>query len=136
VSPKRTPGVYHLVLRLRRARTIQVGRLGRFSFEAGFYVYTGSAMGGLEARVARHPRGAKKLWWHIDYLLREAELVEVAAVPTSETVECERNRWVLSLSGASVPVKGFGASDCRCRTHLAHFGERPPRLERWGESAV
>lgn len=126
----RTPGVYHLVLRLRQPRTIQVGRLGRFGFPAGYYVYTGSAMGGLEARLARHRRRAKTLWWHIDYLLRQAELVDVVAVPTNQKVECERNRWVLSLPGADVPVKGFGASDCRCRAHIVHFGERPPRLER------
>ena len=111
------------MLRLRRARTIQVGRLGRFEFEAGYYVYTGSAMGGLEARLARHQRQRKKLWWHIDYLLRQAELVDVAAVPTSRRVECERNRWVLSLPGADIPVKGFGSSDCNCVTHLVRLGE-------------
>lgn len=123
MTGRRTPGVYHLVLRLRRARTIQVGRLGRFGFDAGYYVYTGSAMGGLEARIARHRRRRKKLWWHIDYLLRQAELVDVVAVPTSGRIECELNRRVLSLPGAAVPVKGFGASDCSCVTHLVRFGQ-------------
>ena len=111
------------MLRLRRARTIQVGRLGRFEFGAGYYVYTGSAMGGLEARLARHRRQRKKLWWHIDYLLRQAELVDVVAVPTQRREECERNRWVLSLPGADIPVKGFGSSDCNCVTHLVRLGE-------------
>ncbi|MDH4179400.1 MAG: GIY-YIG nuclease family protein [Armatimonadota bacterium] len=125
MTGRRRPGVYHLVLRLRRARTIQVGRLGRFEFGAGYYVYTGSAMGGLEARIERHRRQRKKLWWHIDYLLRQAELVDVVAVPTSRRVECERNRWVLSLPGACVAAKGFGASDCNCVTHLVRLGEGP-----------
>jgi len=111
------------VLRLRRARTIQVGRLGRFEFGAGYYVYTGSAMGGLEARLARHRRQRKKLWWHIDYLLRQAELVDVVAVPTRRRIECDRNRRLLSLPGAEVPVKGFGSSDCNCVTHLVRLGE-------------
>jgi len=123
VTGRRTPGVYHLVLRLRRARTIQVGRLGRFEFGAGYYVYTGSAMSGLEARLARHRRQRKKLWWHIDYLLRQAELVDVVAVPTQRREECERNRWVLSLPGAGVVAPGFGASDCNCVTHLVRLGE-------------
>lgn len=120
---QRTPGVYHLVLRLRRARTIQVGRLGRFEFGAGYYVYTGSAMGGLEARLARHRRQRKRLWWHIDYLLRQAELVEVVAVPTQRRIECDCNRRLLSLPGADVPAPGFGASDCNCATHLVRLGE-------------
>ena len=111
------------MLRLRRARTIQVGRLGRFEFGAGYYVYTGSAMGGLEARLARHRRQRKKLWWHIDYLLRQAELVDVVAVPTRRRIECDRNRRLLSLPGAEVPVKGFGSSDCNCVTHLVRLGE-------------
>ncbi|HUU55189.1 MAG TPA: GIY-YIG nuclease family protein [Armatimonadota bacterium] len=128
MTERRTPGVYHLVLRLRRARTIEVGRLGRFEFGAGYYVYTGSAMGGLEARLARHRRQRKKLWWHIDYLLRQAELVDVVAVPTQRREECERNRWVLSLPGAGVVAPGFGASDCRCASHLAYFGGRRPEL--------
>jgi Uri superfamily endonuclease len=111
------------VLRLRRARTIRVGRLGRFEFGAGYYVYTGSAMGGLEARIARHRRQRKKLWWHIDYLLRQAELVDVVAIPTQRKIECDRNRRLLSLPGAGVLAKGFGSSDCNCVTHLVRLGE-------------
>ena len=85
-------------------------------------------MGGLEARLARHRRRRKKLWWHIDYLLRQAELVDVVAIPTSRRVECERNRSVLSLPGAGVVAAGFGASDCNCVTHLARLGEGRPTV--------
>ena len=123
MTGRRTPGIYHLVLRLRRARTIQVGRLGRFEFGAGYYVYTGSAMGGLEARLARHRRQQKTLWWHIDYLLRQAELVDVVAIPTQRKIECGRSRRLLSLPGAAVVAPGFGASDCNCVTHLVRLGE-------------
>ena len=52
------------------------------------------------------------------------EIVEVVEIRTRRKVECERNRRVLALPGAEV-VKGFGASDCRCVAHLAHFAERP-----------
>ena len=45
-------GAYLLILRLRRRRSVTVGKLGRFRFEAGYYVYIGSAMANLSARVA------------------------------------------------------------------------------------
>ena len=82
-------------------------------------------MGGLEARLARHRRQRKKLWWHIDYLLRQAELVDVVAIPTQRRIECGRNRCLLSLPGADVVAPGFGASDCNCVTHLVRLGEGP-----------
>ena len=126
MTAKRTPGVYHLVLQLPRSTRIRVGRLGLQPFGAGYYVYTGSAMNGLEARVARHRRRGKRLRWHIDYLLQKAEMAEVVLIPTRRRMECARNRVVLSLPGASIPVAGFGSSDCRCRSHLAYFGEAQP----------
>lgn len=123
-----TPGIYHLVLRLTRPASLQVGRLGRFDFPAGYYVYTGSARMGLEARIARHRRGRKRMRWHIDYLLRVAELVEVVAVPATARIECVRNGEVLSLPGASVLAPRFGASDCGCAAHLAYFARTRPNV--------
>ena len=120
-----TPGIYHLLLHLPKLAHIRVGRLGVCTFPRGWYVYTGSAMNGLEARVARHRRRRKKGHWHSDYLLRHAEIVEVVTVRTRRRIECARSRRVLSLPGAQVVVKGFGASDCRCEAHLVHFPERP-----------
>jgi Uri superfamily endonuclease len=120
-----TPGVYHLVVRLRTSRTLQIGRLGRFRFPAGYCIYTGSARNGLEHRLARHRCTQKKLHWHIDYLLRAAQLVDVVAFPTRTRAECARNRRLLSLPGAAVPVTGFGSSDCRCAAHLVYFSGRP-----------
>jgi len=94
-----------------------------FALPAGLYVYTGSASRGLDARIARHMRKEKKLRWHIDYLLRQAEIVEVRRVETEERIECEMNRQVLARPGASVVVPGFGSSDCRCPSHLVYLGE-------------
>lgn len=120
----RTPGVYHLIIRLERRTVIRVGRLGRVEFPEGWYVYTGSARGGMEARVARHRRRRKPLRWHIDYLLRRARVVEVVAIPTQERIECARNQAVLALPGARVAAPRFGSSDCRCAAHLVYF-DRP-----------
>lgn len=129
MSASHIPGIYHLILHLDQQATIRVGRLGRFTFPPGCYIYTGSAMGGLEARVARHLRQRKTLRWHIDYLLRKARVVQVVAIPTRERIECARNHAVLSLPGASVIAPRFGASDCRCAAHLAYF--RKPPVAEW-----
>jgi Uri superfamily endonuclease len=125
VSRRLTPGIYHLLLRLREPASLRVGRLGRFTFPAGWYVYTGSAMNGLEARLARHRRRRKRLRWHIDYFLRVAEIADVVAVPTPRKVECARSRRLLSLPAARTIAPGFGSSDCRCPSHLVYFRSRP-----------
>lgn len=123
-----TKGAYQLHLRLDKSVRVRVGKLGTFLFPAGRYVYTGSALSGLENRLARHFRKQKKLHWHIDYLLRHAQIEGVSVVRTEERVECELNRQVLNLPNASVVAKGFGSSDCHCPTHLVYLGN--------GESSV
>ena len=128
MSQEHTAGVYHLILRLPEARALRIGRLGRFTFPAGCYVYTGSAMNGLERRLHRHRRHCKRLWWHIDHLLRAAELEGTVVIPTRRKIECGCNRQVLALPGAEVIAPGFGSSDCRCRTHLVYFAQRPESL--------
>jgi len=52
-------------------------------------------------------------------------LVDVVACPTRTRAECARNRRILSLPGAEVPVAGFGSSDCRCAAHLVYFSDHP-----------
>lgn len=121
-----SPGVYHLVLHLPIPTALRVGKLGTFRFPAGYYVYTGSAMGGLRARLGRHRRQGKKLWWHIDYLLTRAQIVEVVEVPTRRRVECDRNQRVFGMAGACQAAPGFGASDCGCGSHLAYLGGKRP----------
>ncbi len=114
-------GAYQLLIEIKKDVKINIGALGRLSFEKGFYVYTGSAMKGLEARVARHRRKDKKLRWHIDYLLnhRSAKIIDVKLFRSNDRRECSLNQQVIGLSGSEVPVAGFGSSDCRiCPAHL------------------
>lgn len=118
-------GLYQLVVRLPRARAITVGHLGRFLFPAGYYVYTGSARRGLEARVARHTRRRKRMRWHIDYLLRHGAVIEVKRYGIGGLSECELSRRVEELPGSGVVAPGFGSSDCGCATHLIHFRRNP-----------
>src|SRR5438132_1599052 len=118
------PGVYQLHLYLSKPARVKVGRLGVFLFPAGRYVYTGSALGGLAKRLARHQRREKALHWHIDYLLRHAAIERIETLPTTERLECTLNARSLEQPGAQVVVKGFGSSDCGCPAHLVYLGER------------
>jgi Uri superfamily endonuclease len=139
-------GHYALLLRLTAPVHLQIGALGSFTFPAGWYVYTGSALRNLQARLQRHFRPEKKLRWHIDYLTShkachtigavvvpaadpddeiepEALTVGGASVPAREHAEeCAVNRLVIATLGAVHPCRGFGASDCRarCRSHLCY----------------
>ena len=49
-------GAYILLLHLKRRRRVRVGELGVFTFPKGHYLYVGSAMRNLTARIARHER--------------------------------------------------------------------------------
>lgn len=125
----RGPGSYQLVIRLRARRQIAVGALGEFLFPAGTYVYTGSALTGLRARVSRHLGEHKTCYWHIDYLLADprVRLMTVFLFPGKRRRECALNRRVQSLPEARVIVPRFGCGDCRrgCPSHLFHFSDPP-----------
>ncbi len=110
---------YQLLIRIDRDIRIRIGALGKQDFPAGNYVYTGSARRNLVSRIRRHLSRDKRLRWHIDYLLADPH-VHVTGVVTSTRKECD---WNHSVKG-SVPVPGFGASDCRsgCGAHLRYSG--------------
>jgi Uri superfamily endonuclease len=128
-------GLYHLVLRMREPRRLRVGSLGWHNFPAGFYVYTGSARRGLVSRVRRHHRREKVNHWHIDWLTRVARIEEIWLDFDLRRSECRNHGRVLNLPGARTPVPGFGSSDCRCPSHLAHFVKKPTLkrkgMEQW-----
>ncbi len=112
---------YQLVIRLSVAGTTTIGRLGRFTFPAGIYLYTGSSRRWLAARLARHLRREKRHHWHIDYFL-DLEAAAVTAIRLYREPECEVNRRTAGL----IVVPGFGAGDCRCGcgSHLKYTASR------------
>lgn len=123
-------GTYALILRLISGRTIPVGKLGTFDFPAGYYIYVGSAFGpgGLAGRLGRHlvplkPGSAPH--WHIDYLRRSAPIVEIWFAEHATPREHDWAKLVGDSSGCTLPASRFGASDCRCRSHLFHFVQPP-----------
>ena len=119
------PGCYSLVIRIGRANTLRVGMLGPAFFAKGIYVYTGSAMNGVAARLRHHLSDKKSLRWHIDHLLAlpEARIQRLIVYPPGRNQECRQNRRIGAHPEAVVPLKKFGASDCKsgCTAHLFYF---------------
>lgn len=113
------PTTYQLMIEVAAPVRIAIGRLGSYDFPAGRYVYTGSAKGGVDARLRRHLRRDKRLHWHVDYLLA-APGVSVVATHRSAAGECALNQ----RTAGRILVPGFGASDCRagCGRHLKWQG--------------
>ncbi|MDZ7747533.1 MAG: GIY-YIG nuclease family protein [Halofilum sp. (in: g-proteobacteria)] len=126
MQPAGTAVTYQLFIHLRRACRVAPGALGRWRLPPGWYVYTGSARAGLDARLRRHLKRDKTRRWHVDWLLARAE-ARVCWVRLHAEAECAVNR----ATGGAVPVPGFGASDCRagCGSHLRYLGAaRPPAV--------
>ncbi|MGA7799988.1 MAG: GIY-YIG nuclease family protein, partial [Gammaproteobacteria bacterium] len=122
-----TAGTYVLVLRADRCAALPVGRLGTLQVRRGYYLYVGSALGpgGLRARLGHHLRHAARPRWHIDYLRGMLAVREI-------WYTCDPRRWesawaqvLAGLPGMSVPLAGFGASDCPGENHLFHSPRRP-----------
>lgn len=117
-------GSYFLVIRLKADKIIHT-KAREFPLKAGYYVYVGSAMNSLEKRVARHFSKEKKLHWHIDYLLKEAELLRAYIIPSEERLE---ERLSLEVSKFGEPVEGFGAGDVSVSTNLYRFNQEPDNV--------
>lgn len=115
-------GSYVLVLTLKRSRTLTIGRLGEVKLPAGEYAYAGSAFGsgGLRARLGRHLRGDGAKHWHIDTVRAVAEVRGCFYTVSDTRLECAWSQALAATLGATIPVQGFGASDCRagCAAHL------------------
>ena len=120
-------GTYVLVLHLAQPARLRIGKLGRFDFPAGWYLYVGSARGpgGLAARVGRHLRSSPKPHWHIDYLRRAASVEEVWWQAGKARRECAWSQAIGARPGAEIIAPGFGASDCECETHLWQVKRKP-----------
>jgi Uri superfamily endonuclease len=126
----REAGVYVLVIEVPAACVVDVGRLGRSTFPAGWYLYVGSALGGLAGRVERHLRAEKRTHWHVDYLLAHAMVREVwyragGQPEQAGRAECAVAAALAALPGARRLPTRFGASDCRCAGHLVRLPARP-----------
>lgn len=80
------------------------------------------------------PRGEKRLFWHVDSLLEAAtvRLTHVLAIRSRARLEQDLAGLVAGQIWASLPVRGFGASDVPGGTHL--FAAAP--MEGWWQALV
>ena len=123
-------GTYALLLSSRVDSPIRIGRLGNLRLRPGFYVYIGSAHGpgGLRARLGHHLKLTSRPHWHLDYLRAHANPEEAWYCYDPRPWEHTWAKCIATQRGASIPLAGFGASDCGCESHLFFFANRPSRI--------
>ncbi len=124
------PGTYVLAMTLARRTEIVIGALGPTAFEPGGYLYVGSALGpgGLAARLRRHLRSADSAHWHLDYLRRATRPTLVWLAESEQRLECAWSRRLGRAVGLLPGPPRFGASDCRCGTHLYRADDLRPEI--------
>jgi Uri superfamily endonuclease len=112
-------GSYIIVFKLEGTRNLRIGKLGRFHFAPGYYLYVGRHTKYLEKRVQRHLKGGPAKRWHLDYLRAVCRPLKAYVIP-DDLDECGIARQLV-LKGGEIPFERFGASDCRCPGHLIYF---------------
>ena len=110
---------YQLFINVTKEINLKVGKLGKFIFPVGSYVYTGSAKKNIDKRIERHFSKKKNLHWHIDYLLNN-DAVQLINTKKSQITECSLNK----KTKGTIIINGFGSSDCNlsCKSHLKYMG--------------
>ena len=121
------PGTYALVMRCSSEQQVEVGKLGSLHARPGFYVYVGSAFGpgGLKARIAHHMKISEKPHWHMDYLRPAVDLTEIWFTYDPRHREHQWAGVLANFRHTAIPLPGFGASDCRCKSHLYFMCSKP-----------
>lgn len=120
-------GTYALIFSLNQSVNISIGSLGIHRLSQGYYIYSGSAhgKGGIRARVCHHLSSQSKAHWHMDYLRGLINITNCLFFCTSKNYECAWSHALESLIFTSIPVTGFGASDCtnHCKAHMFSIGK-------------
>ena len=142
-------GVYIMVMHLDHELDLEIGSKGMMHFNAGYYMYVGSAKANLTKRIERHKRKRKKMHWHLDYFRGHCEMIAAVPIRTSGwplkswslthepypsmsscpdpdvdvSVECALADAVRAIAEWDVPK--FGCSDCDCTSHLFGMTENP-----------
>ena len=114
-------GCYCLIISMTKSEKLQIGHLhDNYKFKKGYYVYIGSAMNSLTARINRHLSDEKKMHWHIDYLLKSenSEIRDVLFNISDEKIECD---LASKIAENGEGISKFGCSDCNCKSHLIYF---------------
>ena len=113
------PGAYILFVKLGQRLILRGTSLRSAGLVPGHYAYCGSAYGpgGLGGRLRRHLRRDKALRWHVDHLTAAGRISALALAPGGR--ECALVDGLVGRPGVTVPLAGFGSSDCaHCPAHL------------------
>ena len=110
-------GTYLLILKNLKPLKLKIGKLREIYFNKKFYIYVGSALNNLEKRIKRHLLKNKKLHWHIDYLTTN-ENFKIIRVYYKTSARKEECFFANKLSNYFKSIKGFGSTDCKCKSHL------------------
>lgn len=116
-------GIYQLLIRIPDNCKIKIGNLGQIRFDKGLYIYTGSAEKNLRHRLARHFQSDKRMFWHVDYLLRHGTIEAYHVEHFAPGLECMLNSRTREEYPQSQFVSRFGSSDCKCPAHLIFLNE-------------
>ncbi|WP_455206461.1 GIY-YIG nuclease family protein [Kaarinaea lacus] len=120
-------GSYVIVSEATAKFICKIGKLGVLEGDKGYYVYVGSALGsgGVRARVNHHLHITEKPHWHFDYLRPYVKPKRIWFCYSSHRYEHQWSAMLASLPGAITPMAKFGATDCRCDSHLYYFKKLP-----------
>ncbi len=126
-QPPHSRGTYILMLPLSAPAALTIGRLGTFPFAVGWYAYVGSAFGagGLSGRLKHHLAQEKRLHWHIDYLEQVAPIEEIWYLASETPYEHVWASVLTTFPNMTIPISRFGASDCKCPSHLFYCPTPP-----------
>ncbi|RLF21737.1 MAG: hypothetical protein DRM97_06350, partial [Thermoprotei archaeon] len=96
--------------------SLEIKTLGKARLRSGVYIYIGSAQGpgGLGARIGRYLHGPAKTRWHIDYIVRRRDLVEILGAVFAITKRRRLEPLLfkeLSRLGFMIMIEGFGSTD-------------------------
>ncbi|MCK9224893.1 MAG: GIY-YIG nuclease family protein [Candidatus Muirbacterium halophilum] len=116
--------LYIILLENKKNVSKNIGKKGIFLFSPGYYIYIGSAKKNPMARIERHLKKEKKLFWHIDYITSFMEIRKVLLFRFVEFTECELAQNIFNEFKVEFPGKGLGSSDCKCYSHFAKINEK------------
>jgi Uri superfamily endonuclease len=116
-------GTYIVLLQSNTDEHIEIGKHGLLQLETGVYAYVGSAFGpgGVAARLKHHRSVSTRPHWHIDYLRARTQYLKAHYVISAHRYEHEWAKFLENTEGVKIPMRGFGSSDCVCKTHLFYF---------------
>lgn len=124
LSNCRDKGSYVLILENETEFSSNIGSLGKRRFRKGFYIYVGSALSGLEARIQRHQRRGKKIHWHLDYIVPyKMKICKIHRIRRADRIESSLAKRMEAICDGF--VHGFGAADSANHSHLFYFSRNP-----------